>query len=123
MRFLLDENMPRRVADWLRAAGHHADDVRDTAREGGTDAALFAHAQALAAALITTDRDFARAVPHRLPSLNGAIVITLRRLNGAAILARFQAAMPLVVAAPMADRIILVTDNRILTVSRKAPCP
>jgi predicted nuclease of predicted toxin-antitoxin system len=73
--FLVDEDMPRSTAVALRAAGHHADDVRDVGLRGCPDVEVFTYAQAHAAALVTADTDFANILRFPLGTHAGILVL------------------------------------------------
>lgn len=54
-RFLVDENLPQSLADWLEAAGHDAQHVHDAGLHGHPDAAVYAYAQEHGQIIITSD--------------------------------------------------------------------
>lgn len=58
MRFLVDENLPRRVATWISAEGHDAQHVSDLGLMGQPDTAILAEAVRLSACIVTRDADF-----------------------------------------------------------------
>ena len=72
--FLIDEDMPRSTAQVLREAGYEATDVRDIGLAGHKDPEIFARAQAMDAALITADLEFANLLLFPLGSHAGIIV-------------------------------------------------
>jgi predicted nuclease of predicted toxin-antitoxin system len=59
VRFLVDENLPRRFAEVLRAAGHDATHVVEHDLAGATDGTVMALALEERAVLVTYDADFA----------------------------------------------------------------
>ncbi len=59
MRFLLDEDLSPRSAEFLRTLGHNAVHVREVGLKGGTDQAVMVFARAEGRVLVTRDRDFA----------------------------------------------------------------
>lgn len=59
LRFLVDEDLPRSTARFLRDNGFEAQDVRDIGLRGSTDREVFEGAQSLGAVLVTGDSDFA----------------------------------------------------------------
>ena len=59
MRFLIDANMPRSVAELLKRYDHEAVDVRDIGMGGATDSEIAAYAQMNSLVLVTRDFDFA----------------------------------------------------------------
>lgn len=57
MKFLIDRCAGRRLADWLRAAGHDVTESRELERDPGDDA-LLALAVRDGRVLVTMDKDF-----------------------------------------------------------------
>jgi predicted nuclease of predicted toxin-antitoxin system len=60
MNFLVDQNLPVVLADWIRANGHSADHVRTLGLANGSDHEIAAIAVRTSAIVITRDADFAR---------------------------------------------------------------
>jgi predicted nuclease of predicted toxin-antitoxin system len=58
MKFLVDENLPPRLAEWLRRQGYEAKHVNDVALAGKPDVALAAAAAADDLVIVTKDSDF-----------------------------------------------------------------
>ena len=58
MRFVVDEQLPPRLAEWLRDAGHDARHILEIGIGGAKDAAIFELCATDAAVLITKDADF-----------------------------------------------------------------
>lgn len=54
-RFLVDENLPQSLADWLEAAGHDAQHVYEAGLHGHPDAAVYAYAHEHGQIIITSD--------------------------------------------------------------------
>ena len=63
MRFLLDENVPKRLAVALRSEGHDVVRVQDLALQGATDETIWSCAHETASIFITADRDFPLPAP------------------------------------------------------------
>ena len=59
MRFLVDECVGRRVANWLRSKGHHAMDVLSSYLKGSDDISLLNLAAMEKMVVITRDQDLA----------------------------------------------------------------
>lgn len=59
-RFLVDENLPVRLVDVLRAEGYQAEHAYDVGLRGRPDGDVFAYARTEGAALITQDHDLER---------------------------------------------------------------
>ena len=60
MRFLADEDVYAITVRWLRAAGHDVLAVAETARNGLSDADVWAWAGAESRVLVTRDKEFGR---------------------------------------------------------------
>jgi hypothetical protein len=77
MRFLIDADLPRSVADVIRRHGHEAIDVRDIGLRTAKDAMIAQRAQDDGLCLITGDFDFAdiRNYPPHLYA--GLVVLSL----------------------------------------------
>ena len=96
MRFLVDEQLPPALADWLSSVGHEADHVRDLGLSSEPDEAVRKQALLLGAVVVTKDQDFV--IAH--PGSSGPPVVWLRIGNArtSALLARCAAVWPDVVA-------------------------
>jgi predicted nuclease of predicted toxin-antitoxin system len=55
-RLLVDENLPRSLAQRLRSAGHDVEDTRGVRLRGRDDAEVFAYAQAHGRTILTLDK-------------------------------------------------------------------
>lgn len=75
MQFLLDANVPRRLAEVIGAAGHDCVDVRDTSLASAADAVIAEHARREAQILVTRDFDFADVLAYPPEQHAGVIVI------------------------------------------------
>jgi predicted nuclease of predicted toxin-antitoxin system len=69
MKFLVDENLPPRLAAWLNTLGHDALHARDLGATGAPDATLLAAARKSERVIITQDRDFDDAASARVMRL------------------------------------------------------
>ena len=58
MRFLVDENLPAEVAEWLRDDGHDVLDVAASPRRGQSDAELWKCAAEETRIIVTRDLDY-----------------------------------------------------------------
>ena len=119
MKFFLDENFPRPAIVQLQAEGHSAVHTLEIFPPGAADIELFAHAQQESAVFVTTDRDFYHTVPLAFAEHHGAIIITLRRPNRAALLRRLADALAVLRGRNLVNTVWLVTDTRIY--SRQRP--
>ena len=75
MRFLVDAQLPRRLARQLADLGHDATHVSDIGLESASDAAVWGAAIERAAILVTKDHDFAIA---RAASGQGPAIVWIR---------------------------------------------
>lgn len=78
MRFLVDAQLPPALARWLAANGHEAAHVGDLGMQAASDTAIWDHAVASTAAIITKDDDFAQ---RKVLTENGPVVIWIRLPN------------------------------------------
>lgn len=58
MKFIVDENLPPQLAEWLRRRGHDAVHVRDIGLAGGPDKSIAERARRGDAIIISRDEDF-----------------------------------------------------------------
>ncbi len=79
MRFLVDANLPRRLAEWLVLRGHESDHVLDLGLARSVDGDLWARCIATNAVIVTKDEDFANWISAGRP---GPAVVWLRTGNG-----------------------------------------
>ena len=78
MRIFVDENIPSRTVQALRAMGHAVTDFRGTSEEGITDDVLWRRVQEERVMLVTTDKGFVR---HWDEPHFGIVVVRLRQPN------------------------------------------
>src|SRR5205823_3049948 len=90
LRILVDENIPKRTVEELRADGNVVSDLRGTTEQGSPDPDVWQNVLAERALLITTDKGF---TSYRDEAHFGVLVIRLRQPNLAKIHARVMAAM------------------------------
>ena len=93
MNFLVDAQLPPRLADWLRAQGHAATAVRDIGMQAATDDEIWRHASKENAIIVTKDEDFAAMTGRLVP---GPQILWVRTGNLLTphLLDRFAAAWP-----------------------------
>jgi predicted nuclease of predicted toxin-antitoxin system len=98
VRFLIDAQLPPALARHLIVRGYEATHVADIGMAAAGDADVWDRAAALDAALVTKDEDF---VTMRALRSQGPAVVWVRIGNTTrrAIIARFEAALPEIVAA------------------------
>lgn len=98
MRFLVDAQLPPALARWLAAQGHEAEHVADLGMQAASDAAIWDHAWAASAIVVTKDEDFAQ---RKVLSRTGPAVVWIRLPNTRRrdLLAWFGTVLPDIVAA------------------------
>jgi predicted nuclease of predicted toxin-antitoxin system len=74
VKFLVDQQLPRALAGWLRARGCEGVHVKDLGLQHADDAVIWAEAIRLGASIITKDEDFSLIVR----AGEGASVVWLR---------------------------------------------
>jgi predicted nuclease of predicted toxin-antitoxin system len=77
--FLVDTNLPRRLAVWLIARGHQCEHVLDLGMGQSADSELWSRCADNGAIILTKDEDFANWV---LAGRRGPAVVWLRTGNG-----------------------------------------
>jgi predicted nuclease of predicted toxin-antitoxin system len=89
VKFKLDENLGRRAADLIRAAGHDAVTVADQGLRGEADETLFEVCVRENRALVTLHRDFGQVLRYPPAASAGIVVLEIgRRVTHAALLDR-----------------------------------
>ena len=98
MRFLVDAQLPPALARWLAAQGHEAQHVADLGMQAASDAAIWNHAGAVSAAVVTKDEDFAQ---RKVLNRTGPAVVWIRLPNTRRrdLLTWFGTVLPDIVAA------------------------
>jgi predicted nuclease of predicted toxin-antitoxin system len=77
VKFKLDENLSRRAADLIRAAGHDAVTVASQGLRGAADETLFEVCMRESRALVTLDRDFGQVLRYPPAATAGIVVLEI----------------------------------------------
>ena len=93
MKFIVDAQLPPRLADWLRDKGHEALALRDVGLRDAADPEIWRRAGDQGAIIVTKDEDFAAMAAR---SAVGPQVLWVRTGNllNRVLLQRFEAAWP-----------------------------
>jgi predicted nuclease of predicted toxin-antitoxin system len=111
-RFLIDEDLPKAVAQALSAAGHDARGVRDGGLQGSPDAEI--HAFATGNGLVLVTADLGLADPFRYPPEHGTVLVRLPNSTPASEIGRRVAtALAVVDGDEFASAIVVVEPNRV----------
>jgi len=78
MKFIIDQQLPQALIDWLAAHGHDAQHVRLVGMRDADDRQIWNYAEQTGAVIVTKDQDFALL---RTTAVAGPIVIWLRLGN------------------------------------------
>ncbi len=109
MRFLVDAQLPPALARWLAAKGHETEHVGTHGMQAASDAAIWNHALATSAAIITKDEDFSR---RKVLTAAGPAVVWIRLPNTRRreLLEWFETVLPqILVALERGETLIEVT--------------
>lgn len=74
LKFLVDEDLPRSTAHFLKAMGFVAEDIRDCGLRGKTDEEIFEYAQKEKAVVLTGDRGFGSILRFTPGTYHGIVV-------------------------------------------------
>jgi predicted nuclease of predicted toxin-antitoxin system len=98
MRFLVDAQLPVALARRPAAEGHEAEHVADVGLANASDGAIWDHALAAGAVIVTKDEDFAqrKALDDEGPKV---VWIRLPNTRKQALLAWFERALPMILQA------------------------
>ncbi len=111
MTIFIDENIPKRVARYIKSLDHEVIDIRSTDLEGSSDIKLFTEAQKHKALFITTDRDFFTTIPFLFESHHGIIVVSLKQPNSEELLSRIKWAFDNLSINDIDSTVILLKDD------------
>jgi len=113
MRAKLDENMPVDAADVLTSAGWAVSTVHDEGLVGASDRVVLSTCQDEARVLFSLDLDFADIRLYPPESHAGIVVFRPAEPDRDSVLALLRAALPLLAAEPVQQRLWIVELDRI----------
>jgi predicted nuclease of predicted toxin-antitoxin system len=113
-RFLVDEDLPRALAQALRAAGLEATDVRDEGLRGQPDARIFAFAQSHGDVVVTADVEFGNELVYPPETHHGVVLARLPgALPGPMLVQAIVAAIVALAAEDLVATVVIVEPGRI----------
>lgn len=113
MRFKLDENLPRRASEVLRAAGHEAAHLLDQTAAGAKDPLVAQLAQNESRALITLDLGFADIGTYPPGNYSGIVVLRPRGSSANEVIRLLTRVARTVQSEQLAGRLWIVDERRI----------
>ncbi len=115
MKFKIDENLPREIADDLRAAGHDADTVTDQGLTGAIDATIMARVQAEGRALLTLDKGIADIRRYPPDQYAGIILFRPSVVGRNAALVFVRQHLPALLQSNLTGHLFVISDTGIRT--------
>jgi predicted nuclease of predicted toxin-antitoxin system len=114
VRFKLDENLSRRAADLIHAAGHDAVTVASQGLRGAADETLFEVCRRESRALVTLDRDFGQVLRYPPAASAGIVVLEIGpRATHRALLDRVRELLALLNTRSPAGELWIVEPGRL----------
>ena len=113
MKFKVDENLPRQVADLLRQAGHDALTVNEQRLKGSSDDIVGEVCRAEGRCIVTLDLDFADRRQFPPQSYAGIIVLRQSQQEKPFVLTVMQNLIPHIESLNPAGMLWIVDENRI----------
>lgn len=113
MKIKLDENLPARLAGWLKSLGHDADTVAEEGLQGRPDTDVWAAAKQENRFLITQDLDFSDIRQFQPGTHPGVLLVRLREPGANALLAHVAAALRLHSLESLAGCFVVLTEHKI----------
>ncbi len=113
MKIKLDENLPERLADELRALGHDVDTVRGEHLNGQTDAEIWRVARSLDRFLITQDLDCSDLRMFKPGEHPGLLVMRLARPGREALVSRIRSLFATELVANWRGCLVVATDHKL----------
>jgi predicted nuclease of predicted toxin-antitoxin system len=113
MKFKLDENLPVRAVEVLRAGGHDAVHLLDQVAAGADDASVAQLVQREDRALVTLDLDFADIRAYEPGRYRGLIVLRPRRASAEDILRILARLVEAIARESPEGRLWVVEEHRI----------
>ena len=112
MKFLLDENFPKKAAELLRNHSYECLDIRGTDNEGVSDEEIFQIAQDHQAVFLTTDKDFYHSIHLLFKPHSGIVVIALKQPNSLLILNKLEWFLTHYEDNTLSNQCFLITDHK-----------
>ena len=113
MIFKVDKNLPEETADFLIAASHEAETVKQEELSGIDDPSLAALVQKEGRALVTLDLEFGNIRTYPPQDYHGFVVIRSKLQDKRTLLALVRKFIPMLATEPLAGNLWIVEVDRI----------
>jgi predicted nuclease of predicted toxin-antitoxin system len=113
MKFKLDENLPRELADDLLRLGHEADTVYSEGLAGAEDASVVRATRASGRILMTLDKGIASLLQYPANEHNGIVLFHPDESGRRSVLSFVRSRLENLVALELAGRLTVVGSTRI----------
>jgi predicted nuclease of predicted toxin-antitoxin system len=113
VRFKVDENLPKEIAELLKAEGHDAVTVYDQDLAGAADSDLSRVCRSESRVILTLDTDFSNIRVYPPEKHPGIIVLRLDQQDKASVLAVVSSLLPLLSAEPLSEKLWIVEPDRV----------
>jgi predicted nuclease of predicted toxin-antitoxin system len=113
MKFKLDENLPRELADDLMRLGHESDTVHGEGLVGAEDAAVVQAARASGRVLMTLDKGIASLLQHPVNEHGGVVLFRPDKSGRRSVLSFVRSRLENLLEMELAGRLTVVGPTRI----------
>ena len=113
MKFKVDGNLPRELAEFLRNLGHDADTVPDEGLAGAPDPALLGAAKKHNRVLLTLDKGMAHLARHPKHSHSGVVLFRPDAVGRQSVLGFVQEKLAAVLQLELTCAVTVISETRI----------
>lgn len=113
LRFKIDENLPRDVAELLRKERHDAVTVREQGLTGTSDSNLSKVCKSEERIIITLDTDFSNIRAYPPKEHPGIIVLRLNTRDKPSVMSLMSMMLPLLSSKPLKETLWIVEPGRV----------
>lgn len=94
MKFLIDQNLPLALRDWLIERGFTAEHVRDVDLAGAPDVEILLHAKLNRQVIVTRDKDYVSAAGGHVATWQKIVWVRIGNMNTNGLLSSWSDAWP-----------------------------
>ncbi|MCC6157324.1 MAG: DUF5615 family PIN-like protein [Deltaproteobacteria bacterium] len=111
MKFLLNMNMPTRIAPALEARGYPVRHVRDIGLARATDRTILETARSAGETIVTMDLDYGQLLAFSGDAKPSVLILRIPRVSPDRLLSRLMEAIPKVAESLDGGAIVIVEEN------------